>query len=311
MNKKKRYNGIVVPMVTPLTHEHRLDETAVEKIIGKFREQQVMPFMLGTTGEAASLSLSMKKDFIRLMQQLKQPGETWYAGIASNCMDDSVALANYCFEHEVDVVAAHLPSYYSLSAEAMKKYFEELANRIQGPLIIYNIPATTHMSIPLDVIDELSHHPAIVAVKDSERSEERLKQSLTLWRDREDFSYFLGWAAQSAYALSNGADGLIPSTGNLLPQIYSAMLEAVSKNEAAEVLLQQQWSDEFGNLYQAGRSLGESLWALKVLMSELDLCQPFVMPPLQAGSEEEAMKLRLTFRELIKNKQIKQDKEYV
>src|SRR5688500_20096489 len=106
----------------------------------------------------------------------------------------------------------------------MKQYLETLADAIALPLVIYNIPATTHMSIPLNLIDELSHHPNVIATKDSERSEERLKQSLELWKDRNDFSHFLGWAAKSAEALINGSDGLIPSTGNLVPEVYSEMV---------------------------------------------------------------------------------------
>lgn len=311
MKKQKKYSGIVVPMITPLTSELRLDEKAVERMVHLFRRHNIMPFILGTTGESASLPLSLKKEFIRLLEQLKRPGDTWYAGIASNCFEDSVKLADYCFEHGIDAVAAHLPSYYSLSNSSIKGYFEALADATQGPLIIYNIPSTTHMSIPVDILDQLSHHSNIVGVKDSERSEGRLKQSLALWSQRADFSYFLGWAAQSAYALLRGADGLIPSTGNLLPQIYSEMLSAVLENDQAEVLLRQHQSDVLGNLYQGNRLLGDSLWALKVLMEETGLCQSYVMPPLQRGSAQEAAELKEAFHQLINRENIKLDEQYV
>ncbi|HMR85675.1 MAG TPA: dihydrodipicolinate synthase family protein, partial [Niabella sp.] len=60
----------------------------------------------------------------------------------------------------------------------------------------------------------------------------------------------------------------------------------------------QQQSDSAGSLYQAGRTLGESLWALKVLMNERGLCQPVVMPPLQPQSEEEIGKLKRSLLEI-------------
>ena len=154
------------------------------------------------------------------------------------------------------------------------------------------------MSIPLQLIDELSHHSNIIATKDSERSEERLKQSLGLWKDRNDFGHFLGWAAKSADALLGGSDGLIPSTGNLFPEIYSVMLKAVQGGDQAKAYEMQQLSDVYGNLYQANKTLGESLWALKLLMKEKNLCEAVVMPPLQPQSDEEAFKLIEAYKKI-------------
>lgn len=277
---KKKYQGVVVPVITPLTADHKLDHKAVERIFDNFRQHEAMPFILGTTGESSSLPFSLKEDYIRLAGKLKQKDDIYYAGIASNCVEESVELAKRCFDEGIDVVAAHLPSYYALSEYQMVKYYEDLANKVKGPLIIYNIPSTTHMSIPLQVIEQLSHHENIVGTKDSERSEERLKESLRLWANRSDFSHFLGWAAQSAEAILNGGDGLIPSTGNLNPAIYRELYSAALKGDRGTAFRFQKQSDELGNQYQAGRTLGESLWALKVLMKEAGLCESYMMPPL-------------------------------
>jgi dihydrodipicolinate synthase/N-acetylneuraminate lyase len=286
---EKKYKGIIVPAVTPLTKEYKLDAAAVEKIFAGFYEHGISPFILGTTGESASLPGSIKTDYLKAAASNKLPGTVLYAGISSNVMEESVEFAKLCVDHAVDAVAATLPSYYALTNAQMQQYFEELADASPLPLIIYNIPATTHMSIPLEVIDELSMHPNIVAVKDSERNEERVMKSLELWKDRRDFGYFMGWAAKSALALIGGSDGLIPSTGNFAPQIYSSMWNAFMENDFKEVYAMQLLSDQYGDLYQAGKTLGESLWALKVLMQEKGLCQAVVMPPLQtmnAGEEK-------------------------
>lgn len=297
MNKK--YTGIVVPAVTPLTTDYKLDVASVEKLLHHFYQHDVSPFILGTTGEAPSLPNSLKQEYIQLAGKLKKSGTILYAGISSNCLQESIELAQRCFDAGVDVVAATLPSYYALSNDEMLQYFDELAVAINGPLIIYNIPATVHMSIPLEVIDELSKHQNIVGAKDSERSEERLKRSLELWKDREDFSHFLGWAAKSAEGLLAGSDGLIPSTGNLLPQLYSDLLEASKNGDATRALALQQQSDILGDLYQKGRTLGKSLWALKVLMQTKDLCEANIMPPVQKDTPEEAAQLQEELQQLL------------
>ena len=276
----KKYTGIIIPAVTPLTEKLQIDEAAVSGLFALFYQHKIAPFILGTTGESASLPLQLKKDYVLIAGKNKKMGSLLYAGIGSNVLAESIDFASYCSLHAVDVVVATLPSYYGLTEKQMLRYFTALANNISLPLFIYNIPATTHMSIPLPVIDELSKHKNIVGIKDSERSEERMLESLQLWRDRKDFHYVLGWAARSADALLNGADGLVPSTGNLYPEIYADMIKAFENGDKDKMYAMQKLSDDYGALYQANRTLGESLHALKLLMKEKGLCKEYVMPPL-------------------------------
>jgi len=280
MLTKKKYHGVVIPAVTPLTETHTLDRQAVEKLWAYFHAHGAMPFILGTTGEAASLPATVKNDYIQLAATLKKAGDTLYAGISSNALQESVEMAKRCFGEGVDVVVATLPTYYALTEDQMKVYFEQLADAIPGPLIIYNIPTTTHMSVPLPLIDELSRHPNIVGIKDSERSDERLNTSLELWAGREDFSHFLGWSFRSARSLLNGGDGLVPSTGNFSAGLYHDLQKAALEGKKEEALQLQEISDLLGNLYQSGRLLNESLAALKTIMKEKGLCETYMMPPL-------------------------------
>ncbi len=276
----KKYKGVIVPAITPLTGKLQLDEASVEKIFASFYQYDISPFILGTTGESASLPLQLKKNYVLAAERNKRTGSLLYAGIGSNVLEESIEFAAYCCGHAVDVLVATLPSYYGLSEKQMLQYFNMLADSILLPLFIYNIPATTHMSIPLTVIDELSRHSNIVGIKDSERSEERINESLKLWKDRNDFHYILGWAAKSADALLLGADGLVPSTGNLYPEIYAEMLQAFELGDKEKLFALQKLSDDYGALYQSNRTLGESLRVLKSLMKEKGLCKEYVMPPL-------------------------------
>lgn len=304
MKVNKKFKGIIVPVVAPITSKYELDVNAVEKIFNHLYAHHAIPFILGTTGESASLSNEFKEEYLKTAAKLKPANGQLYVGISSNIVKDSIEFAKQCFDLGVDAVAATLPTYYKLSDEQIKGYFLQLADSIPGPLVIYNIPATTHMSIPLSIIEELSYHENIVATKDSERSVERLDESLKLWKDREDFSHFIGWAGQSAYALVNGSDGLVPSTGNFAPSVYYKMMQAVENGDNKSAFDLQNQSDLLGNLYQAGRSLGESLWGLKVLMKEFDLCEPIMMPPLHELSDEDEKALKNAFYELIKEEKI-------
>lgn len=304
MKLKKKFNGLAVPSITPLTSDYKLDHGAVEKIFNNFYNNGAVPFILGTTGEASSMSMALKTEFIELSGKLKQPGTLLYAGISSNCVAESVEMAKISADAGIDAVVATVPSYFALTEGEIKSYFEHLADASPCPVIIYNIPATTHVSIPLTLLDELSHHENIVGTKDSERSIERLDQSIALWKNRQDFSHYLGWAAQSAHAMLNGSDGLVPSTGNLCPDIYNEMMQAVERGDAAAAHALQVLSDTLGGLYQSGRLLGGSLGALKSLMQSRGLCQPYVMPPLQRVTEADAAQLEQTLQSIVAKEHI-------
>lgn len=295
---KKKYSGVIIPTVTPLTASFALDVTALEKMFAHFYAYDVLPFILGTTGEAASFSIAFKINFLQQAGKLKKPNTLLYAGISSNCIEESIALAAAAKDAGVDVVVATIPNYYALTEEQTIHYFETLANASALPLIIYNIPATTHVSLSLNVIDTLSKHPNIVGCKDSERSDERLAQSLHLWKDRKDFSFFVGWAARSAPALLAGADGIIPSTGNVVASIYKKMIDAVTNGDETTAQAMQVLSDKAGAVYQEGKTLGQSLWALKTLMHHYQLCAPYVQAPLLPMHAKEAAVLIQNFEKI-------------
>ena len=301
MNRlNKKYSGVIVPMITPFTVEGKIDKKAVEKIINSFIDSNVYPFILGTTGESASICEEERSNFVKTVCTEFSGKTTIYAGISSNSFNESVESAKKYFYMGIDVAVANLPSYYQLSPDQMLFYFENLASSIPGPLIIYNILATTHMSIPLEVVDKLSLHDNIVGLKDSERDLERLVKAIGKYHDREDFVYLLGWAAQSAHALALGCDGLVPSTGNFVPGLFQKLYEKIINEELDEGKELQLVTDRIASIYQKDRILGSSLAALKVMMNEHELCETTVLPPLTQLSNDEEQVIREKVRTLDK-----------
>ena len=131
---------------------------------------------------------------------------------------------------------------------------------------------------------------------------ERLNQSIDLWCDRSDFSHFLGWAAQSVYALQKGSDGIVPSTGNLVPNLYRDLYESVINNKYSESEKYQIITNRISEIYQKDKGLNQSIPALKYIMSLYDLCQPFVMPPFNELDDDEKNSIKeMITNELEKN----------
>ena len=288
MNSNK-YNGVVVPMVTPVTPNGFLDKPAVERIIRSFVQAGVSPLLMGTTGEGNSVSTIDGQELIETAVKAAEGQITIYAGLTGNCFIEQLKQAGYYSASGADVIVATLPSYYSLTPEQMENYYRRLADSIKGPLMLYNIAATTHMSIPIDVIERLAAHPNIVGLKDSERDLERMEKCIAIADERDDFAYFCGWAAQSAKSLELGGNGIVPSTANFVPGMFRQLYDAAVSGDMETAYRLQDETNEIAKLYQAGRTLGQSLTALKVMMQTRGLCTPDMLMPLtRISAEEEA-----------------------
>lgn len=290
--KNCRYRGVVVPMVTPVTEKGALDVPAVERIIEFFAQNNVAPLLMGTTGEGNSVSASDGLLMVETAVKAAKGRILIYAGLTGNCFAEQLSQAQAYTAAGADVIVATLPSYYALTAEQMYGYYKALADNITGPLMLYNILATTHMTIPIDVVKRLADHPNIVGLKDSERDLERMRQCIDISRDREDFAYFCGWAAQSAYSLSIGGDGIVPSTGNFVPDMFNDLYSAATGGDMDTANRLQDETNEIAKIYQAGRTLGQSLTALKVMMQTKGLCEPWMLMPLTRLSAEEEQSIR-------------------
>ena len=289
---KKKYRGVVVPMVTPVTKEGRLDTEAVVRIIEFFAKAGVSPLLMGTTGEGNSVSPKDGLLFVETAVKAAQKRITIYAGLTGNCFSEQLAQAEAYTKAGADVIVATLPTYYALTPVQMENYYRTLADSIKGPLMLYNILATTHMSIPVDVIRRLADHPNIVGLKDSERDLERMAQCIEIAKDRDDFCYFCGWAAQSAHSLELGGDGIVPSTGNFVPEMFQQLYEAAIVGDMATANRLQDETNEIAKIYQKDRTLGQSLTALKVMMQTKGLCEPWMLMPLTRLTEEEEKAIR-------------------
>lgn len=293
MSQKKLFHGVIIPMITPFTEDGKIDKNATGKIIEHLMAGETTPFLLGTTGESASIPSSYRSELVKMVVESVAGRSKIYAGISGNSLNDTIELAKIFSDFGVDVFVAHLPSYYPLTDAQILKYYEALAEKLPKPLIIYNIPATTHTSIPLDIIEKLSYHPNIAGIKDSERDLQRLENSINKWNNRPDFSHFIGWAAQSAHGLLLGSDGLVPSTGNICPNLFFKLYQAAAEDDKAMAQKFQEETDSIAQIYQGSKTIGQTIAALKAIMSQMGLCQPFVLPPLdRINPDEEASILR-------------------
>ncbi|MGH7573363.1 MAG: dihydrodipicolinate synthase family protein [Gemmatimonadota bacterium] len=283
---RKRFRGVVVPMVTPFTAGEALDEPAVARILDHVLESGVRAvLLLGTTGEGASMDPAARRRLIEIAVGHLEGRATTFANVSSDSLATSIDEACAFREIGVDAVVAHLPVYYPLEPARMRRWFERLADDAPAPLFLYNIPMTTGMSIPVETAIALSGHHNVAGMKDSENDLDRMETLLSRLGDRADFAYFVGPSAHALHGLSRGAAGFVPGVGNLLPEVCQRLMEGVERGDRPTAIRMQERMKRVGDIYQANRTVSQAIPLIKAGMSALGLCGPTVLPPL-AGSDE-------------------------
>lgn len=282
--KNVSHEGVIVPLVTPATPDGRLDEAAAERLVAHVAGQGCGLLIAGTTGEVASLPEAARRRFVEIAVRVTARRVPVLACIAHNCFADSVALGREHLRAGADAVVAMLPNYFKLEPAEMQSYFEQLADATPGPLYLYNIPPTTGMSIPLDVIEAVAARPNVIGLKDSESTAGRAEALAQRFANRSDFALFMGFAAHSAAAMNLGFRGFVPSSGNLRPDISARLFAAARAGDWAHAEKLQLDADATTALYAKGRTLGQSLAVLKSALALQGICGPDMFPPLMALS---------------------------
>lgn len=298
MSSHPRPSGVIVPLVTPVTPAGQLDEPAAARLVDHLASNGCGMLVLGTTGEVASLPVSLRQRYVEIAVKTAAKRTPVFACPASNCLNTTLDTANDYLAMGVDAVVGILPNYFKLVPAEMLAYFERLADGIKGPLMIYNMPATTGMSLPIDVIEKLSHRPNVTGLKDSEGTAGRREEVAKRFAGRKDFSLFMGIAAHSIPAIKLGFDGLVPSGGNLYPERWHQLYQAARNGDWATAEKLQQSLDAIGNVFQRDRTLGQSLAALKAGLGLRNLCGPDMVPPLLPLSAAAQEAVRAELRQL-------------
>ena len=288
MNSSSKLGGAVVPLVTPATASGQLDLDALDRLL----ESQIAGgvegvLLLGTTGEGPCVPRALCQPLIKHAAGIAGKRLLIYANVAENSLADTIASAKKFMAAGAEAVAALPPFYFPLRPVELTAWFSALLDAAPGPVVIYNIPLTTRVSIPLDVIGELVGHPSLVGIKDSENDPKRHNELLQRFGGRKDFSIFIGVGALMAQGLKSGADGIVPSMGNLIPKDCQQQVEAGRRQDWAAVDALAVRQAEVGAVYQKGRTLPQSLAALKGLLHHRGLCSPHVFPPLLPMSAAE------------------------
>jgi 4-hydroxy-2-oxoglutarate aldolase len=226
--------GIFVALTTPFVD----DEVSIprfEENIRKFNRTRLAGYVvLGSTGECVSLSDAESESLVRTARAIAAPGKAVIAGTARESTRLTIDLTNRMADAGIDAALVRSPSYYKsrMTKDALKAHFLAVADKARVPVLVYNVPANTGISLEVSLVVELSAHPNIVGLKESSGNIAYLGEVMR--RVPADFRYFLGSGSMFLPGLELGACGAILALANVAPELCSEIYRLLREGKLEE-----------------------------------------------------------------------------
>ncbi len=297
---KKTLNGIVPPLVTPLLDNNTLDVQGLERLIEHVIAGGVHGiFILGTTGEAQSLSFDLRVEMIKQTSRILKKRLPLLVGISDTSLADSVKLAYVAAECEADAVVSAPPYYYATGQDELAEFYEALIPQLKLPIYLYNMPTHTKVSFAPSTIKRIAQNEKVIGFKDSSANGAYFQSVVYEMRDRKDFSIFVGPEEMMAEVVLLGANGGVNGGANIFPELYVALYNAAVAKDIDQVrVLQMQVMSVCAKLYTIGYNGSSYLKGVKEALSEMGICSGVLAAPFSEFGEEQKSKIKTAIKEL-------------
>ncbi len=163
-----KLQGIIPPMITPLKGDDELDREGTVRLTEHLVAGGVHAiFLLGTTGEAQSLTYRLRYEFVELVCRQVAGRIPVLVGVTDTAFIESVRLAEHAAKCGAVGVVAAPPYYFAPSQQELIEYYTALADALPLPLYLYNMPSHVKVFLEPATVKTLANHPNIIGLKDS------------------------------------------------------------------------------------------------------------------------------------------------
>ncbi len=288
-NKKTIFSGACTALITPF-QDGEIDYKALKNLI-EFQINSGIDALLinGTTGESATLTENEKRELISFAVHEVGGRVPIIAGTGSNDTQKAVLLSQFASDVGVDAILVVTPYYNKASNEGLIKHYETIANSVNVPMILYNVPSRTGVNIPLSVYDKLANHKNIVAVKEASAQVSDMAKLCSKCIDRLDI--YSGNDDLILPTLSLGGRGVISVLSNILPKETSEICKLWFAGKPKEAIdLQLKLLPLINAIFSEVNPI-----PIKALLAQTGFCTEEYRLPLCQMNEEKKNELIKTF----------------
>ena len=235
----KMIKGSIVAIVTPMHEDGSLDLAAFRSLIDFHIDQGTDGIVVvGTTGESPTVDVEEHELLIAEAVKHAAGRIPIIAGTGANSTREAIELASFSKKAGADASLSVVPYYNKPTQEGLYQHFKAIAEAVDMPHILYNVPGRTVADLHNDTVLRLAQIPNIVGIKDAtgniERGSDLLARARLLNRAHGDFAIYSGDDASTLALMLLGAHGAISVTANVAPKLMHEMCVAALSNDAVK-----------------------------------------------------------------------------
>lgn len=231
------FKGSLVAMATPFDVDNRVDYASLKGLIDfHVRAGSDGLVIAGTTGEAATLTKSEHAELIARSVEMADGRLPVIAGTGSNSTQQTIDLSLEVGNSGIDAYLVVVPYYNKPVQEGLVRHFTAVADAVQKPVMMYNVPGRTVADMQAETVAQLSLHDNIFGIKEATGDIDRLRRIQALVED--DFMLYSGDDFTVLEFLQAGGHGVVTVSGNVVPAATARLcrLAAAGKTDEAKAL---------------------------------------------------------------------------
>ena len=280
--------GSLVALITPMEEGGDVDYKTLEKLVDWLIQEGTNGIVsVGTTGESATLDVEEHLNVIKHTVEYVNSRIPVIAGTGANSTSEAIELTEESKKLGADYALLVTPYYNKPNQNGLINHYTKLADEVDIPQILYNVPSRTACDLLPSSVKVLSEHNNIIGFKEAIGSEERINELIEISSRNKNFLLFSGDDPTFLSLLEKGGDGVISVAANVVPKdiskIHSFVVEG--RNSEATIL-----DKKLSNLYEL-LFIESNPIPVKWVLHKLGFIQAGIRLPMTWMSESAELKL--------------------
>lgn len=247
-----KYQGIICAMITPFDKNQNINQQATCKLIDYLIEKGIYGlFILGTNGECHVLTDDEKVEFAKIVINHTNNRVPVFVGTGGNSTREVISLSKRMETIGASALSIITPYFVTPTQEELILHYKTIADSVNLPIMMYNMPGKTGINIEPESVCELSKIKNIIGIKDSSGKLDNMKAYIEVTKS-EDFSVFSGSDSLILESLRAGAQGAVAATANFLTEIDIAIYDNFMKGNLKEAQKAQNSIEELRRILKLG-----------------------------------------------------------
>lgn len=226
------FEGSAVALVLPMFDNGEIDYEGFKRQVQRMIDGGVQALLVnGTTGETATITI--EEEFVLfdiVMEMAKGTNVKVICGAGSNDTSTALKKARYANEKGADAILVVTPYYNKTSQRGLIQHYTTIADEVDIPMILYNVPGRTGLNIAVDTVVELAKHKNIKAMKDATDNIAYAMEVMTKTANL-DFDMYSGCDDNILPFMAAGGKGVISVTSNIYPQQVEKLTQLILKGD--------------------------------------------------------------------------------